>query len=204
MAGPGGYVVRCRPVPNFVLSRMPPLASERGMRAIHDLVAEQHFSSLEELHAALEQARASSALQAAVQRPPTDPVALAFYLCCEVERLPSGLANTREYNRLLRKALAIDPECVEAGLMLLNQRQVSRVARIARLRKLVAMAERRLGAGAFEGLRGHFWGELETRAYMRARATPARWRGRATPRAPRTWARCWNFAPAITSGSATT
>ncbi len=70
---------------------------------------------------------------------------------------------------LLEKVLKLDPGHVDALLVVLRDHFVLPGDEIELLRKIVALAERRLGRQAFEGFAGHFWGYFETRPYMRAR-----------------------------------
>lgn len=74
-----------------------------------------------------------------------------------------------EGTRLLEQALELDPENVDALLILSGSDILSREERIEALMFIVMMAEERLGAKAFKELVPHFWGFLETRPYMRAR-----------------------------------
>jgi tetratricopeptide (TPR) repeat protein len=74
--------------------------------------------------------------------------------------------------RLAGKALAISPDCADAYVLLAEEAPNVGVAR-EMLEKGVAAGERALGAEFFEENVGHFWGLLETRPYMRARAALA-------------------------------
>jgi tetratricopeptide (TPR) repeat protein len=92
---------------------------------------------------------------------------------------PAGKAQAlldrayREMNPHLRanlatQALAIDPDCADA-YVLLAEAVVSRRAALDLYAKGVAAGERALGPEPFQRQVGHFWGVLETRPYMRAR-----------------------------------
>jgi len=70
---------------------------------------------------------------------------------------------------LCKRALAIDPDCVDALVLLARSEKLSKVQFEDRLRQAVAAGERSLGKKAFKELRGMFWGFMETRPYMRAR-----------------------------------
>lgn len=75
---------------------------------------------------------------------------------------------------LARKALALDPDCTDALYTLALNAATSRREQIECLERAVAGAERNLGGPRyFEENRGHFWGLLETRPYMRVRAALA-------------------------------
>jgi tetratricopeptide (TPR) repeat protein len=71
---------------------------------------------------------------------------------------------------LARRALQLDPDCVDALTTLADVTARSRDDRIEQYRHAVQVGERALGPRFFEENRGHFWGLLETRPYMRARA----------------------------------
>jgi tetratricopeptide (TPR) repeat protein len=70
---------------------------------------------------------------------------------------------------LARQALAKDPDCVDAIVTLTMATERSAEGAIAGLERAVAAGERSLGPQFFEENKGHFWGILETRPYMRAR-----------------------------------
>jgi hypothetical protein len=69
----------------------------------------------------------------------------------------------------VRQALELDPENVDALLMLEEAPNQSDKERIERLRGIVAIGAKRLGKKVFRELVPHFWGFIETRPYMRAR-----------------------------------
>jgi tetratricopeptide (TPR) repeat protein len=75
--------------------------------------------------------------------------------------------------KLLRQAHALDSRHADVNLMLLDLDPKSAPDRVARLREIVADATAALGPDAFEEYAGHFWGFIETRPYMRARAALA-------------------------------
>ena len=71
---------------------------------------------------------------------------------------------------LAHQALATSPDCADA-YVLLAEEEADSLARAAEYYEQGAAAgERALGPAYFEENRGHFWGLLETRPYMRARA----------------------------------
>lgn len=71
--------------------------------------------------------------------------------------------------RLVRQALELDPENVDALLMVAEAADLKGEERIEALRGVVAAGAKRLGKKAFKELVPHFWGFIETRPYMRAR-----------------------------------
>jgi tetratricopeptide (TPR) repeat protein len=74
---------------------------------------------------------------------------------------------------LAREALAISPDCADAYLLLAEETASSVEAARELLEQGVAAGERALGRKSFEKDVGHFWGLIETRPYMRARAALA-------------------------------
>jgi tetratricopeptide (TPR) repeat protein len=71
---------------------------------------------------------------------------------------------------LARKALETSPDCTDAYVTLAEETARSLPEALDLYRQGVEAGERGLGKEAFEGDVGHFWGILETRPYMRARA----------------------------------
>jgi tetratricopeptide (TPR) repeat protein len=71
---------------------------------------------------------------------------------------------------LAKKALSISPDCADAYNLLAEQTAKSVEEAIDLYTKGVEAGERAIGKQAFVEDVGHFWGLLETRPYMRARA----------------------------------
>lgn len=78
-------------------------------------------------------------------------------------------ADGDEAYKLLTRAVELDPSNVDAWLCLMDFEPLDDEERMEMLRKLVAMGEKNLGRKMFKEDKGHFWGMLETRPYMRAR-----------------------------------
>ena len=74
---------------------------------------------------------------------------------------------------LARQALAISPDCADAYLLLAEETASSIEEACELLEQGVAAGERALGPEPFEEDVGYFWGLIETRPYMRARAALA-------------------------------
>jgi tetratricopeptide (TPR) repeat protein len=71
---------------------------------------------------------------------------------------------------LARQALEISPDCADAYVLLVQYSAGGLAESIALLREGVAAGQRALGKRAFKDDVGSFWGLLDTRPYMRARA----------------------------------
>lgn len=82
-------------------------------------------------------------------------------------------ADRRRRVALAQKAISISPDCADAYVLLAEEAPALDEA-LEFYRKGVEVGERTLGRQAFESDAGHFWGILETRPYMRARAGLAR------------------------------
>ena len=93
-----------------------------------------------------------------------DPVAEAQDLMYEAWESPPRRALA-----LARQALEVSEDCADAYCLLAQNAKSLREA-TELYHQGVAAGERALGARAFEEDVGHFWGLLETRPYMRARA----------------------------------
>lgn len=74
---------------------------------------------------------------------------------------------------LAREALAVSPDCADAYLLLAEETSSSVEDACELLEQGVAAGERALGPEPFQEDVGHFWGLIETRPYMRARAALA-------------------------------
>jgi len=74
---------------------------------------------------------------------------------------------------LARQALTISPDCADAYLLLAEETASSAEEARELLEQGVAAGERALGPQPFDEDVGYFWGILETRPYMRARAALA-------------------------------
>ena len=79
-------------------------------------------------------------------------------------------APTRQRAALAKKALTVSADCADAYNLLAEETAKSLEEAIDLYRKGVEAGERALGKEAFKEGVGHFWGILETRPYMRARA----------------------------------
>jgi tetratricopeptide (TPR) repeat protein len=82
-------------------------------------------------------------------------------------------ADRKRRVALAQKAISISPDCADAYVLLAEETAVLDEA-LELYRKGVEAGERAVGRQAFESEAGHFWGILETRPYMRARAGLAR------------------------------
>jgi len=80
------------------------------------------------------------------------------------------VTNPKQRIALARKALEISPDCADAYALLAEDTANSLTEALNLYREGVEAGERALGKEAFKEDVGDFWGILETRPYMRARA----------------------------------
>lgn len=138
-------------------------AMERSLADIGRLLEERDFDSVDEANAYLEEMMASGGLPSVSPRTPLEQAQDLMYDAWEA-------SSTQERVHLARQALEISAHCADAYVLLAeeaarNAREASKL-----YQKGVEAGERALGEAFFEENAGHFWGIMETRPYMRARA----------------------------------
>lgn len=79
-------------------------------------------------------------------------------------------ANRKQRVAMAKKALQISPLCADAYVLLAEETARSLEEALSLYRQGVEAGETALGKEVFHNDVGHFWGILETRPYMRARA----------------------------------
>jgi tetratricopeptide (TPR) repeat protein len=147
----------------------PPKSSrfttESVLRDVHRAIEGKNFESIEELNAYLASMAGPGLKQSLRDATPLTPKEEAQELAFEAME-----AETEEQARkLAKRALAKDPDCVDALVVLTGIGANSPKQAIEGLQKAVAAGERSLGTKFFKENKGHFWGVLETRPFMRAR-----------------------------------
>jgi tetratricopeptide (TPR) repeat protein len=144
-----------------------PAFDRRGMDKVMTdlgrLLESQEFDSPDEINAYLQQIMASGQpIPAAAPRTPLEEAQDLMYEAFD--------ASGKRRIDLAKEALTISPDCADAYVLLAEESASS----LTEARDLYAMAvaagERALGAETFAEAAGHFWGVVETRPYMRARA----------------------------------
>lgn len=101
--------------------------------------------------------------------PERSPEEEALYAAQELAYDAWDAATPEESIALAQKALEISPFCVDAYNILADHAQTYDDA-IVLYQKAAAIGEHSLGEDFFRDCMGDFWGILETRPYMRARA----------------------------------
>ncbi len=136
-------------------------ALERVMTDLTRLLEEQHFASLEEANASLQQTLAEGGPPS---RPPRTPLEEAQDLLDEAWE-----ATGPRQIELARQALARSPDCADAYVLLAEVTARTPEEALTLYGQGVAAGERAIGDHRFAEEVGHFWGIVATRPYMRAR-----------------------------------
>ncbi|MGC8549070.1 MAG: tetratricopeptide repeat protein [Acidobacteriaceae bacterium] len=123
----------------------------------------QNFATIESLNSALAQLTSAGSLDALEPMDLTEKE-MAQELAYDAMEADSP-AKAR---KLAQKALALDPDCVDALVLLAGLESRSPQEAIESLRKAVQAGERSLGADFIRKNKGYFWLILETRPWMRA------------------------------------
>jgi tetratricopeptide (TPR) repeat protein len=137
-------------------------ALEKTIADMGRILNEQQFESIEEANAFIQNLMASGQ---PLDRPGSTPVEQAQDLMYQ-----AWDAQGARRIRLARKALKISEDCADAYVLLAEEAAHSVEEAKGLYEQGVAAGERALGPKIFEEDAGHFWGMVQTRPYMRARA----------------------------------
>jgi tetratricopeptide (TPR) repeat protein len=136
---------------------------DKMMADIGRLLEQQEFDSIDEANAYLQQVMASG--EPIPSTAPQTPVEQAQEMMYEAFE-----ASGKRRIKLAKQALTISDDCVDAYVLLAEESAKT----LPEARDLYAtgvkVGERVLGKELFTEAVGHFWGMVETRPYMRARA----------------------------------
>src|SRR5699024_1789994 len=133
---------------------------EKHMRDLHRLLEEQEFESEGELHDFLQRAMELDDLPSS-----DDPRDIAQDLLFEAK----GTSGVKR-KQLIQEALDVFPLSADAYLLLAEE-EGDMDKRMKLLEQAIHVGEQDLGTAFFKENRGYFWGIIETRPYMRAKAT---------------------------------
>jgi tetratricopeptide (TPR) repeat protein len=136
---------------------------ERDMAAIQKLIDERKFKSLDELNEFIQNIISSGELAEWVARSPWEKAQELIYQAWDT-------SSKKQRVKLARQALKICPDCADAYVLLAEDAAQSVEETCKFYQAGVEAGERALGDKMFTEGVGHFWGILETRPYMRARA----------------------------------
>lgn len=142
-----------------------PISMEQMMQDISRLLSSGEFESIEEMNQYLNEQLASGQLGGQIG--PDKPLS-------DLERAQEMIYKAHEAKsktqmvKFARSALDISVDCADAYVILAQLNTKTLGEALALYEAGVKAGERALGS-EFEELKGHFWGFLETRPYMRAR-----------------------------------
>lgn len=136
------------------------------MRNMQKIIEGKNFAGIDDLNAFLASMAGPASRHLAMGSPHLSAREEAQDLVFKAMEARSE-AQTR---KLVKQALARDPDCVDALVMLAGLDATSPEQAIASLQAAVTAGERSLGASFIRENKGHFWGILDTRPYMRALA----------------------------------
>lgn len=139
-------------------------ALEKTLTDVGRLLEGQDFDSIDEMNAFLQDMMESG------EPPPSSPGDNPLAQAQDVMYQAWDATGSKQRIALAKKALAISEDCADAYMLLAEETAKSIQEAMALYEKAVKAGERALGPEAFEEYEGHFWGVLETRPYMRARA----------------------------------
>jgi tetratricopeptide (TPR) repeat protein len=138
-------------------------ALEDQLYDLHRLLDAQEFKDIDEANAFLAKVMAKGGR---IEAPPaTTPLERAQEIMYD-----AWAAQGEQRLELAQQALAISADCADAYVLLAEDAARTTEEAHALYTKGVAAGERALGPRRFKDLVGSFWGVLETRPYMRARA----------------------------------
>ncbi len=140
-----------------------PALTEQVMQDILEEIQGQNFENDEELNEFLNK----KLLSPTTKKAPKTDKGRAQQLVYEAMEAPM---NRR--SKLAREALTLDPNCVDAYVILAEDANTDEEAMMLADKGMKA-GEKELGKAFFKENKGHFWGLLETRPYMRAKAAYA-------------------------------
>jgi tetratricopeptide (TPR) repeat protein len=137
--------------------------TEKTMADLTHILQEQHFKSFADVEKFVDGMVKGKKIP---QRPARNAAQEAQELMYDAWET----GKKSERIRLVRKALSIFPDCADAYNLLAEDEAKSLEEAARYYENGVEAGRRALGEEIFKEAKGHFWGYLETRPYMRARA----------------------------------
>jgi tetratricopeptide (TPR) repeat protein len=138
-------------------------AMDKMMADVTRLLQEQEFDSIDEINAYLQKMmNAGEPIPSSEPRTPLEKAQECMYEAWE--------AKGKRRIKLAKEALSISEDCADAYVLLAEESAKTLAEAATLYANGVAAGERALGEEMFAEAAGHFWGVLETRPYMRARA----------------------------------
>ena len=143
----------------------PPFGAEQTLRDLKKVLRNKNFGSMEEMNSFLATLTGNGLQKAVAPAPAPTAKEQAQELAWQELEAPSA-AKAR---KLAQLALLKDADCVDALTLLTGLDSKTAQELVEGLQRAVLAGERSLGEAFFQKNKGHFWGLLETRPYMRAR-----------------------------------
>jgi tetratricopeptide (TPR) repeat protein len=135
---------------------------ERDLLALKQTIEGKNFGSVEEMNKYMREINQDGKLPRWVPKTPLEQAQTLIYEALETVG--------RRRLELAEQALKISPDCADAYVLLAEERAKRVKEALGLYEAGVRAGERALGKKVFEDEVGHFWGMVETRPYMRARA----------------------------------
>ncbi|MFC5471570.1 SEC-C metal-binding domain-containing protein [Cohnella suwonensis] len=134
---------------------------EQEMQNLHALLEEQNFSTMEEANAFLQ--------QQLNKKPPKRKALSPAEQATELLYAAWDEPNAQRRIKLAQDALRLDPNSVDAYNILADSASATPKEKAFYYRQGMAAGEKTLGESFFKENKGHFWGYVPTRPYMRAK-----------------------------------
>jgi tetratricopeptide (TPR) repeat protein len=138
---------------------------EADMAALQKLIQSQSFSDIDEANQFIQNLLAESGGKIPRKKAET-PLEKAQDLIYQAQETP----DPKKAIRLAKQALKHSKDCADAYTILGDLEAEDLSQAVTYYEQAVAAGERAIGKDRFEEARGHFWGIIETRPYMRARS----------------------------------
>ena len=145
------------------VSSLVPRGTEKTMVDLMRILNEQNFETVAEANDFMKKLMASGG-----QIPNPLPVS-ALEQAQDIMYRAFESRNPTERVHLAQEALNLSRDCADAYILLAEENTPTLQAQKTLFEAGVKAGERALGPQKFEEFKGHFWGVLETRPYMRAR-----------------------------------
>ncbi len=140
------------------------ISMERSMREMTSMLEEQNFDSMEEANAFLNQQMNKQPSKGRNQSKNSKKEQALDLIYNALEE-----PNPKKQVKLAQDALLLDPDCADAYNILAENAATSTKEMAYYYEQGMRAGERELGEEGFEEYKGHFWGYVPTRPYMRAK-----------------------------------
>jgi len=135
---------------------------ERSLLGVKQLVSDKKLDSVDEINQYLSRVMKNGKAPQWIPKTPLEKAQSLIFEALE--------ASGKERLKLVNQALKVSPDCADAYVLLAEEKAQSLEEALSLYKAGVRAGERALGEKIFQEEIGHFWGMVETRPYMRARA----------------------------------